>query len=312
MVRLFVSSFAVLALAGAGATPLSGQSTSLVPAGGTWRYLADGSDQGTAWRAPAFNDAWWTTGPAQLGYGDGDEATVVAYGANASAKHITTYFRRTFSVPNPADFGSVSLRMLRDDGAVVYVNGSEVFRTNLPAGAISHTTPASAAMVGVDESAFVSAALSPTVLAAGSNVIAVEVHQSDPASSDLGFDLELLGRPSGNLTRGPYLQLGTPTSIVVRWRTGAPSGRPRAVRAVTWRGLRVCSGDVRAYGARGASHGAHSRLHLLLLHRNAHDDDRRRRDVSIQDVTGRDHGAAAAGVGARRLGHRGRERPGGT
>src|SRR5207247_9986717 len=103
----------------AASTPLGGQSSALVPAGSTWRYLDDGSDQGTAWRVPAFNDAGWATGLAQLGYGDGDEATVVSYGGNASAKYITTYFRRTFSVTNPLEFGSLTLRVLRDDGAVV-------------------------------------------------------------------------------------------------------------------------------------------------------------------------------------------------
>src|SRR5256886_3347641 len=160
-------------------------------------------------------------GPAQLGYGDGDEATVVSYGRDASAKNITTYFRRTFAVSNPAQNASLVLRILRDDGAIVYLNGSEVFRTNMPAGPIDHTTLAATTIVGADESTFVSATLSPSLLVTGSNVIAVEVHQADPTSSDLSFDLELQGSAAVTLTRGPYLQLGTPTSVVVRWRTSA-------------------------------------------------------------------------------------------
>jgi hypothetical protein len=190
--------------------------------GSTWRFLDNGSDQGTAWRATGFSDAAWATGPAQLGYGDGDESTGVSYGAGANAKHVTTYFRHTFAVANPPEVGSLSLRLLRDDGAIVYLNGSEVFRTNMPTGAVSHITPASAAIVGADESAFVSTTVSPSLLVGGSNVLAVEVHQSDPASSDLSFDLELMRGSGVQLTRGPYLQLGTPTSMVVRWRTGSP------------------------------------------------------------------------------------------
>src|SRR5439155_1634246 len=81
---------------------------------------------------------------------------------------------------------------------------------------------ASTTVVGADESTFVSTPLNPSLLVAGSNVIAVEVHQVDPTSSDISFDLELLGDASVTLTRGPYLQLGTPTSLVVRWRTSAP------------------------------------------------------------------------------------------
>lgn len=63
-----------------------------------WKYLDNGTDQGTAWRAVGFNDASWATGAAELGYGDGDEATVVSFGPNAAIKYITTYFRRTFTV----------------------------------------------------------------------------------------------------------------------------------------------------------------------------------------------------------------------
>ena len=165
MVRPFVSSVAIrplvlafLALMAAASTPLGGQSSALVPAGARGATLTMGPTRARRGAPGGFNDAAWATGRAQLGYGDGDEATVVGYGANSSAKHVTTYFRRTFSVANPAAFGSLNLRMLRDDGAVVYLNGSEVFRTNMPTGAISHTTPASAAIAGADESAFVSVA----------------------------------------------------------------------------------------------------------------------------------------------------------
>src|SRR6185503_15698455 len=68
-----------------------------------WRFLDDGSDQGTAWRDPAFNDSAWSSGRAQLGFGDGDEATVVSFGPNPNDKYITTYFRQAFVVTNKDD-----------------------------------------------------------------------------------------------------------------------------------------------------------------------------------------------------------------
>ena len=213
---------ASLALIASSSHSIRAQSSVLVAGGSSWRYLDDGSNQGTAWRAVAYNDSGWSVGNAQLGYGDGDEATVVGYGGNASAKYITTYFRRSFSVADPGAAGSVTLRMLVDDGAVVYLNGSEVFRTNLPSGTIGHTTLASTAVFGADELGYVSATLSSALLVAGVNVVAVEVHQAEPTSSDLSFDLELASGASVAVTRGPYLQLGTPGSIVVRWRTSAP------------------------------------------------------------------------------------------
>ena len=194
--------------------------TTLVPTGATWKYLANGTDQGTAWRATSFNDTTWPSGPAQLGYGDGDEATVVPFGPDANNKFITTYFRRAFNVTNASLFTGITLRLMRDDGAVVYLNGVEVWRTNMPTGTVGFLTPASTAIAGADESTFVQTTISPTLLATGTNVIAVELHQSGGTSTDISFDLQLIGSDgSASVTRGPYLQIGTPTSTIVRWRT---------------------------------------------------------------------------------------------
>src|SRR5678816_4108866 len=93
----------------------------LVPAGSVWKYLDNGTDQGTAWLDPSFNDGTWPSGPAQLGYGDGDEATVVSSGPNPTTKNITTYFRHSFEVANASSFFNLTARLLEDDGAVVYV-----------------------------------------------------------------------------------------------------------------------------------------------------------------------------------------------
>jgi hypothetical protein len=237
---------ALLALAAAWVTlssshafgPVRAQQSVLVPSGAMWKYLDNGSNQGTAWRARAFDDSTWKSGPAQLGYGDGDEATIVSYGPSSSAKYITTYFRHAFTVADPAAVGGLTLGVLRDDGAVVYLNGTEVFRTNMPAGTIAATTLASAALGGSDETAFVTAAVNPGLLVAGTNVLAIEIHQAGVASSDISFDLRLTASSSVTLTRGPYLQRGTPSSLLVRWRTSGPvAGRVQygtSPGATTW------------------------------------------------------------------------------
>lgn len=207
---------------------LIGQTTSpdLVNTGSIWRYLDNGSNQGTAWRGTSFDDSGWLSGPAQLGYGDGDEATIVGYGSNASNKHITTYFRRGFNVSNPLDFGAnLTLSVLRDDGVAVFLNGTEVFRDGLPEGNVQYNTPANQ-VVGYElESRFVQTLVPASLLVSGTNVIAAEIHQSDPASSDISFDLSLVATPLVNptVTRGPYLQCASPTSMVVRWRTNVPT-----------------------------------------------------------------------------------------
>ena len=104
----------------------------LVAAASAWKYNDSGTNLGTAWRAAAYNDAAWATGSAQLGYGDGDEATVLSYGSNSSNRRITYYFRRAFTVATPAALGALTVRYVRDDGAIIYVNGVEVVRSNMP------------------------------------------------------------------------------------------------------------------------------------------------------------------------------------
>lgn len=191
-------------------------SLTLIPAGSNWKYLDDGSDQGVAWRAVIFNDSPWKNGPAQLGYGDGDEATVVSFGPSSTNKYITTYFRHSFVISNASAFTNLTLRLVRDDGAVVYLNEMEVFRSNMPGGVVTNSTLASSSTPEV--SAFVRTNLN-LGLQNGTNVVAVEVHQNSRTSSDLSFDLELLGIDVPVVLRGPWLQMGTPTSVILKWRT---------------------------------------------------------------------------------------------
>ncbi len=156
-----------------------------------WKYKDDGSDQSTQWQVRSFVDSGWASGPAKLGYGDSGMATTVSYGPSSSNKHITTYFRHTFQVADPAAYQSLNLKLLVDDGAVIYLNGGEVVRRNMPAGVITSSTLALDAVGAPEETTFFNYNVSANKLVAGDNVIAVEIHQSDANSSDLSFDLGL-------------------------------------------------------------------------------------------------------------------------
>jgi hypothetical protein len=79
--------------------------------------------------------------------------------------------------------------LLRDDGAVVYLNGREAFRSNMPTGTVEHNTLALSSLSS--ESLFFRQDIDPGLLVAGTNVVAVEVHQASQTSSDLSFNLEL-------------------------------------------------------------------------------------------------------------------------
>ena len=101
------------------------QSISIISPNSSWKYLDNGSNQESTWNTTTFDDSTWQSGNGEFGYGDGDETTLINYGANASEKYITTYFRKSFSVNNPLDYTSLKLELIRDDGAIVYINGIE-------------------------------------------------------------------------------------------------------------------------------------------------------------------------------------------
>jgi hypothetical protein len=194
----------------------SGSTRTLVPAGAVWRYWDRGTALPADWHDIAFDDTAWQSGPAQLGYGDGDEATTVGYGPSGSSKYITTYFRHVFTVDDPAAIDQLQLKLMRDDSAVVYLNGSEIVRDNLPAGSIDASTRAVASVGGATESQWFSFAPPVGRLVAGSNVLAVEVHQSGPTSSDISFNLSLEARQTQATDQEPILLT---EDTVVRTRT---------------------------------------------------------------------------------------------
>ncbi|MFM7179861.1 MAG: lamin tail domain-containing protein [Verrucomicrobiales bacterium] len=179
-------------------TSLYSAETTFIADNAEWRYHDQGQNLGTAWRASSYNDTAWPTGNAQLGYGDVDEATVIGYGGNNSNRHITSYFRRQFSVNAGSGLGNLSLELLRDDGAVIYINGQEVKRDNMPTGTVNYQTLASSAVANVAEDTFYPFNLPPSALVDGVNVIAVEVHQQRVDSSDLSFALRLKGYQTVN------------------------------------------------------------------------------------------------------------------
>ena len=161
------------------------------PTGTAWNYQDNGSDQGTAWRNPGFPMAGWKA-PArgQFGYGEGDETTVVGYGPNSANKFITTYFRTTFEVTDLASLSNLTVNVKRDDGIIVYLNGTEIMRDSMPSGPVTFTTPATNA--GDDGQPFVPFNNLPlNLLTIGTNTLAVELHQSSGTSTDLSFDLRL-------------------------------------------------------------------------------------------------------------------------
>ncbi len=208
---------------------------SVIPYGSSWKYWANTqANFQTNWQTVAYNDAAWPSGNGELGYGDGDESTCIPAASPVAGtlclptgnKWPAYYFRKVVNIPDPTVYTNFSFNIDRDDGFVVYVNGVEVSRENIAAGAVSYGTPATSAV----EDAIVSFTVATSAFVAGSNTIAVEVHQASvsgsppvSSSSDISFNLQLLGNDafSAGLSRGPYLQSGSQDAITIRWRTSA-------------------------------------------------------------------------------------------
>lgn len=193
-----------------------------LPRFSNWKYHAQGIDLGTTWRDAAYVDTTWPTGPGILGYGDPFITTTIPYGPNAAAKYPTTYFRARFTPADPpASITALTLNVNYDDGFAAFLNGVEIARRGLAAGAGYAALAANhegGSWESIDVGAFRGA------LVAGVNVLAVEVHQTTLGSSDLAFDAELIyGTGAPALVRGPWLQRGTPSSVTIRWRTDQPT-----------------------------------------------------------------------------------------
>ncbi len=176
---------------------------------GPWRYLAEGPPAG--WQNEEFDDTTWTEGTPHFGFGESDQRTTLP----TPAGRATWYFRRTFNVDAAALplYTAVTLRMVYDDGAIVYLNGQEVTRKNLPATGVTDASPASAKRPNASENSFESIPLTAFLskLHAGVNTLAVEVHNFPESDNDLSFDAEITGtRPVTDGVRwtaaaSPYL-----------------------------------------------------------------------------------------------------------
>ncbi|MES2704109.1 MAG: metallophosphoesterase [Bacteroidota bacterium] len=196
-----------------------------------WKYLDNGSNQGTAWSGTSFSDAAWGTASGVFGYGDSWVTTYVnacgAVAANPSCtnKYITTYFRKTINIADVNLFDSVRFNVWRDDGMVIYVNGVEVWRDNLPASpaTITYTTTGLTAIGEPAEYTPVTKSVPISAFVNGSNVIAVEIHQQSGSSSDLTFNMQALGViRTGLFAYGSAWKfLATPTDQGTAWRASS-------------------------------------------------------------------------------------------
>jgi hypothetical protein len=207
----------------------------------TWKYNNSGCDQGTAWRATAYDDSAWPSAGAILGF-ETTAGTFTAYanaglntnnmrllsrtnttGCGMSGTNITDYFRTTFNVNFSLAGAVIRIRHATDDGAIFYFNGAEVGRYNMTNAAVDYlTTALSAPTEGVIRTLDV-----PTTgVVSGNNSFAVEVHQDSFASSDVDWGAEVTA--VWGVTRPTIHIQDTGTTITISWNPNVGTLQQRA------------------------------------------------------------------------------------
>ncbi len=188
-------------------------SDAIVAPRSTWRYNDSGADLGTSWYASDYDDLSWSEGSAELGFGENNLGTELTPG------YVTYYFRHSFDIDAPLPSG-LDILLKADDGAIVRLNGTELIRDNLPEGFVGASQPALGWKGGADEG-FVSYTVPASALMAGTNVLAVEVHNVWSGNNDLRFDLQL--NPSDE--EPPAVPISDPIEINSLWRYTDSSGQ---------------------------------------------------------------------------------------
>ena len=163
-------------------------STILVDDDATWAYHWSTDAVSADWTQTSYDDSSWSRGTAPIGYGAADLGTTLKPGT-PKTRPLTTYARTTFTVADPTAIGGVNVAVTADDGAVVYVNGTEVVRQRMNDGAVTAGTYASASVTTPSARADRQLVFVPaSQLVAGTNTLAVETHLNYRSSSSMTID----------------------------------------------------------------------------------------------------------------------------
>jgi hypothetical protein len=153
-----------------------------IEVGDLWRYFKGVSEPPADWTAVSFDDSGWLEGQSGFGYGDNDDATVLA---DMGGNYLSLYARRLFHVSSPATVGYLALGVDYDDGFVAYLNGHEVARSNVDGSPPLHDTDAGSHEAGVSEVFDLTSGI--PLLVAGTNVLAIQGHNGSLSSSDFSL-----------------------------------------------------------------------------------------------------------------------------
>jgi hypothetical protein len=171
------------------------QTVTLIAQGADWKYLDTGVAPAAGWQNAAFNDAAWLSGPARLGFGGDGESTEMTAG------RLVYWARKQYTVPAGTSPVSAVMRVQRDDGVAVYLDGSRIAKININDEPVRNDSAAASTISDEAEAEWVDVTVPLSGLTPGTHQLAVSIHQSAVNSSDTGFDMTFRAvlRPAAGL-----------------------------------------------------------------------------------------------------------------
>ncbi len=184
----------------------------IIKNGDNWNYFDKGYLDHDWYKNKNYKN--WKTGYSPLGYGDKSIVTKLNYGKDADNKELIKYFTKHITIKDISKYKGFEFKLRRDDGAIIYINGKELYRDNMPDGHIIKSTRALHVINIPEEKAFFIKFFDTTILKNGVNRINVQVHQYSKSSSDCIFSLELIGHTDADvLTEVVKTQIETKSSL---------------------------------------------------------------------------------------------------
>jgi DNA-binding CsgD family transcriptional regulator len=169
----------------------------LIKNGDKWSYYDKGYLKNNWFHKLNYQN--WKVGFTPIGYGDKLITTTINYGGDQDNKDIIKYFTKTITINDISKFKGIEFRLQRDDGAIIYVNGEELYRDNIPDGPISHKTKSIQVVDTEEEGLFYVKIFDSSVFKNGENTISAQVHQCNTYSSDCIFNLEVIGHTDSKI-----------------------------------------------------------------------------------------------------------------
>ncbi len=160
--------------------------TTLLSMSDTWSYNQDGSLPAADWFSPAYDDVAWPTG--QAGFHNSTRVIQMPRNTQLTLGQSAYYFRTEFNWTGTISETELQISGFFDDGAVIYLNGQELRRVGMAAGAVAHITLAGRT---VGDARIETLVVPGDLLTQGVNVLAVEIHQALAVDADIAFALSL-------------------------------------------------------------------------------------------------------------------------